>query len=931
MIFVGLAFFYSISLLGQCPDRDLLWKRLIYMRDSSDEPGSAQLKELLSLENTIAKCPLKDDSTNAFLLRRIGAVYYGLTDYLNAISYYQKSIDIITRNVGNPSITLKPLPSAYYGISVFYGALNNVPERLKALDSCADISIRLNIIDKFCLSALYTRVEYFFDVGDYHRCITYARQCESFAWDYYSANQGANKDGLIYASSSLIWNVNAQLLLNNFSEAEDLLLMNIDKYKRAGLKENLGPLYEQLAELEVSKGQYDQALNYFNQALLFELKAGQIIGCKTILNNIGFEIYYNHFLDDAKAMQNYRKAMKYVNNDGQLNELDSIESLNILTNIANVYVRQGRFDSAFLYFQLAFDQLKPGINERGILQRRSKEFVNRPKIYYLSNLLIDKGIAFQKKYESAHQIADLNEAISIYRIADEFLDRIKAEQFDLESKLFWRKSTRRLFENAIEASCTAQNYEAAFYFFEKSRAVLLNDQLNEQKWLNERDIFELAQAKRKILNLERELGDLNISAEKKDGLQNELFRDKRELDRLTQLVRIRNPLYYQSFLDSNVVNLNDVRENLLKDHDALVELFVGDKTVYSLCVTSGSIFHTSMARTVFDSLTRSYTTYLSDPLLLNKEFPGFVDISHALFQLIFQNNQLPGGRIIISPDGNYFPFESLVINKQPLTYFVKRWAVSYTYSARYLLNRFMVDSARNGGNFLGIAPVRFGETMKLASLEGSQQSLERISGYFENPKNLVGSRASRNDFMNQFFKYKIIQLYTHASDMSDRREPVLFFSDSALYLSELMADHKPITQLVVLSACETGKGLVNQGEGVFSFNRAFAALGIPASIANLWSVENESTYLLTELFHKNLAKGLPMDLALQKAKIEFMESRQGKTLPYYWAATILVGNTDKIHWIERNSRTYLIILVAVFAIMSLGGLWFLYKKMGKTD
>ena len=92
-----------------------------------------------------------------------------------------------------------------------------------------------------------------------------------------------------------------------------------------------------------------------------------------------------------------------------------------------------------------------------------------------------------------------------------------------------------------------------------------------------------------------------------------------------------------------------------------------------------------------------------------------------------------------------------------------------------------------------------------------------------------------------------------------------------------------------------GTGKIYQGEGVFSFNRGFAALGIPAAITNLWSVDNESTYILTELFYKHLAKGLPTDVALQKAKLEFIKNAsREKSMPCYWAGPVLVGKTDII-------------------------------------
>jgi CHAT domain-containing protein len=206
----------------------------------------------------------------------------------------------------------------------------------------------------------------------------------------------------------------------------------------------------------------------------------------------------------------------------------------------------------------------------------------------------------------------------------------------------------------------------------------------------------------------------------------------------------------------------------------------------------------------------------------------------------------------------------------------------------------------------------------LAALPGSDISVERIGRYFTHPQTLVVAQATKNNFMEQFQGCKIIQLYTHASDSSSRGEPVIYFSDSALYLSELIPENKPATRLIVLSACETGNGKLYKGEGVYSFNRGFAAAGIPSSVINLWSVENKSSYRLTELFYKYVEKGLALDLALQKAKLEFLESAsQENKLPYYWAAFIVTGKTDPIGF-KENSPWPNILIAGLSVLVFLG-------------
>jgi CHAT domain-containing protein len=241
------------------------------------------------------------------------------------------------------------------------------------------------------------------------------------------------------------------------------------------------------------------------------------------------------------------------------------------------------------------------------------------------------------------------------------------------------------------------------------------------------------------------------------------------------------------------------------------------------------------------------------------------------------------------------------------------------------MNNFNQTGDKENGTVLGIAPVHYPYNTSLNTLEGSDLSLDQVASNFKEARALEGLNATRNNFLQQFSKYSVIQLYTHASDSSDRNEPVIYFSDSSLYLSELIQENKPSTQLIVLSACNTGNGKFYQGEGIFSFNRAFASIGIPASVINLWSIDSKSTYKLTELFYKYLSDGLTTDRALQSAKLEFIRtSDKQKTLPYYWAAAILVGKTEVIDFHKGLSLwTW---LIPVFAISFFFFVWWVWKK-----
>src|SRR5690606_27127667 len=127
---------------------------------------------------------------------------------------------------------------------------------------------------------------------------------------------------------------------------------------------------------------------------------------------------------------------------------------------------------------------------------------------------------------------------------DQVLDKIKAGQSEIQSKLFWRTDTRFLYEQAIEACALAGKQEDAFYFFEKSRAVLLNDQLNDQHLLKEEDMLKLAQLKKKILRLDREYDNPNTTPARYAEIEKERFQDKRNLEQLIYTVKNNSPLYY---------------------------------------------------------------------------------------------------------------------------------------------------------------------------------------------------------------------------------------------------------------------------------------------------------------------------------------------------------------------------------------------------
>src|SRR5690606_12826830 len=240
------------------------------------------------------------------------------------------------------------------------------------------------------------------------------------------------------------------------------------------------------------------------------------------------------------------------------------------------------------------------------------------------------------------------------------------------------------------------------------------------------------------------------------------------------------------------ITLQYTQQTLLKNHHALFEIFSGDSAVYALLVTANNCSLAKIDKQDYENATLKFISYLSDPALMNRKYKDFVNTAADLYQLIFRHLPVPGNRIIISPDGQYFPFEALITArraKEP-AWFLNEHAISYAYSARFLMNDFTSSSAPKGNRFMGMAPVGYPASFSLAPLPGSDRSLHAISAYFAHSVNYTTHNASSNNFIEQFPQYQIIQLYTHAADSSENKEPVIYFADSALYLSDLIGIHK---------------------------------------------------------------------------------------------------------------------------------------------
>jgi len=130
-------------------------------------------------------------------------------------------------------------------------------------------------------------------------------------------------------------------------------------------------------------------------------------------------------------------------------------------------------------------------------------------------------------------------------------------------------------------------------------------------------------------------------------------------------------------------------------------------------------------------------------------------------------------------------------------------------------------------------------------------------------------------------------------------------------------------RMAVLSACETGTGKLQKGEGVMSMARGLIYAGCPSIVMTLWKVDDKSGVKIMEDFYSFLSKGKRKDIALRMAKLKHFESSDPLTShPHYWLGYVSIGNPEPLY----TSRDIYFVVFLFIVVLFLFGDWYIRKK-----
>lgn len=590
--------------------------------------------------------------------------------------------------------------------------------------------------------------------------------------------------------------------------------------------------------------------------------------------------------------------------------------------------------------------------------------------------LDDEGIAYYGLARISQKLGQPDRSLKYYEQSISILEKLR-NSIPLNEALAGFTATKNPVYYGMISLLTSQNQEVeAFNLLEQFRARSARETL-AQADVNMEDILPVELSKKKQDVVQR-LSDINRTLNKA-----ELFAGKQQtpMKGREELIAERNKLSLENDeLEVEIGRYNlpsgalydslkaEALQRQLSDNTAFLEYIFGeDIDPVLLAVVTNKACHFYSLPVNGKQLNILAAKYVD--ALWRSEGDDFSHsgVGERLYQMLLAPAAADLGhveRLVISPDSalQRLPFEALVeedggVNK----FLLEKYEIFYAPSATVLsrlgakmsndadsqradLIAFAIPSYTNPSQPKADSDTNIGLAMR-SGLESGGVNLDPIPYSEEEVKNAayyasrraqlhVGPSVTEQEVKKAPLKdYRIVHFALHAVADDNPANCSLIFNfnesepdDGLLSIKEIMG-LRFNADMVVLSACETGRGLEMRGEGVQSLAQAALLSGARSVVASQWEVNDKATAEFMGRFYKRLAEGESKAGALRKAKLDLLHSNSFSH-PRYWAAFVLIGDGDGKIGITPKSWWYW--YVGIFLLLALAATGLLYIKTRRT-
>ncbi len=794
------------------------------------------------------------------------------------------------------------------------------------------------------------------NLADYTKTETYLKKAIGIAKKIY----GENNHQLSYLYHSL---GSIYFEKNDFDAALKTYNLIFDLNKTP---DDLGAVYKKIARCYEKKGQLKDAELYFQKSVSF-WKTSNASPYEKSASSLLFGDFLASQNRDKEALSSYLLALN--NAKQKLGDKHYITS-KVFLAFGNLYLKQKKYLKALEYYQQALIANFETFDNENIYS--NPENLKALSEIQTINILSRKAHCLEEIYKFASVQKNLEFSFQSYQSLVYSVSKLQKDLLMEEDKLFLNENTAPVFSNAIRVACelyflTGKEYyfDNAFYFTECSKSTVLLNAINDQKakcnlpkHIKEQEIS----LKKRIADYEKKLLDENKKSkpekEKINNYESELFQLNKTNDTLIAFCKRKYPKYTQIKNNYKPINAAELQNSMQAD-DAILEYAVQDSIIYLFVLLKDKKECFVINRNKeFNAAVLSFIENLhpeNSNRFSNTDFKNFTDAAYKLYEKLIQ----PAAKILVNknlifiPDDFLYqiPFEALITapvkskdNFNSVHWLLKKHTISYAYLATLLFHKEQKKQANE--KILAFAPeypasenkklLAFQQRgYKLEALPWAKEEVKAIQSLLKG-KNYTGEMATEKTFKNEAENYSVLHLAMHA--IIDNENPDysgLAFStkndkteDGFLHIYELYnLDIR--AELAVLSACNTGSGKIQKGEGVMSLARAFFYAGCPSVVLSLWAVDDNASAVIMKNFYKYLKKGLPKNKALQQAKLDFIQQAKcNHAHPYYWAPFIQAGNTDSILFISHSGINITVIICIAILILLAGGLLFRKRLRG---